>query len=168
VSFVVKHHPVINASTAAASSLKLLTFNTSLHSGAYLCISLSPCHKCGGSGFSQMNNLRGIIIVSRMKFIESIPQEELTRFCQRWQIREFALFGSALRADFKPESDVDVLVSFNEKANWGLFDHVQMRNDLEAIFKRKVDLVTRRALEQTQNQLLRDRILKTARVVFVD
>ena len=103
-----------------------------------------------------------------MKFIESIPQKELTRFCRRWQIHEFALFGSALRADFNPESDVDVLVSFNEKANWGLFDHVQMRNDLEVIFKRKVDLVTRRALEQTQNQLLRDRILKTAKVIFSD
>lgn len=78
------------------------------------------------------------------------------------------MFGSALRADFKSESDVDVLISFSENANWGLFDHVQMRNDLEAIFKRNADLVTRRALEQTQNQLLRDRILKTARVIFVD
>lgn len=104
----------------------------------------------------------------KMKFIESIPQKDLNRFCQRWQIREFALFGSALRADFKPESDVDVLLSFKETANWGLFDHVQMRLDLEAIFKRKVDLITRRALEQTQNELLRERILRTAKVIFSD
>lgn len=103
-----------------------------------------------------------------MKFIESIPQKDLNRFCQRWQIREFALFGSALRADFKPESDVDVLLSFKETANWGLFDHVQMRLDLEALFKRKVDLITRRALEQTQNELLRERILRTAKVIFSD
>jgi len=103
-----------------------------------------------------------------MKFVESIPQKDIVRFCQRWKIREFALFGSALRADFKPESDVDVLVSFIEKANWGLFDHVQMRLDLEAIFKRKVDLVTRRALEQSQNHILRDRILKTAKIIFAE
>jgi predicted nucleotidyltransferase len=103
-----------------------------------------------------------------MTFIESIPQKEMIRFCQRWQVREFALFGSALRADFEPESDVDVLVSFKETANWGLFDHVQMLLDLEVIFKRKVDLITRRALEQTQNSLLRERILNTAKVIFSD
>ena len=83
-------------------------------------------------------------------------------------VQTCALPISSLRADFKPESDVDVLVSFVEKANWGLFDHVQMRIDLESIFKRKVDLVTRRALEQTQNHLLRDRILKNAEIIFSD
>ncbi|MDO9300694.1 MAG: nucleotidyltransferase family protein [Anaerolineales bacterium] len=103
-----------------------------------------------------------------MTFIESIPQKEIIRFCQRWQAREFALFGSAVGGGFKPESDVDVLISFKETARWGLFDHVQMRLDLEAIFKRKVDLVTRRALEQTQNGLLRERILNTAKVIFAD
>lgn len=103
-----------------------------------------------------------------MTFIETIPQKEIIRICQLWQIREFALFGSALRADFKPESDVDVLISFKETANWGLFDHTQMRLDLEAIFKRKVDLITRRALEQTQNGLLRERILETSKVIFID
>jgi predicted nucleotidyltransferase len=101
-----------------------------------------------------------------MIFVESISQKDIIRFCQRWQVREFALFGSVLRADFKPESDVDVLISFKENANWGLFDHVQMRLNLETIFHRKVDLVTRRALEQTQNALLRERILKTAQVIF--
>jgi uncharacterized protein len=103
-----------------------------------------------------------------MQFIKSVPQEEILRFCQRWQICELALFGSAVRKDFKPESDVDVLVSFDEKANWGLFDHVQMRMDLESIFNRKVDLVTRHAVEQSQNQLLRKRILETAVIIFSD
>ena len=103
-----------------------------------------------------------------MKFVESIPQNELILFCQRWQIREFALFGSILRADWKPESDIDILVSFKSTANWGLFDHVQMRNELRELFARKVDLITRRALEQTQNHLLRERILKSAQVVFSD
>lgn len=103
-----------------------------------------------------------------MTFIEALPQKDLISFCQRWQVHEFALFGSALRADFKNESDVDALVSFKETASWGLFDHVQMRLELEAIFKRKVDLITCRALEQTQNTLLRERILNTAKIIFVD
>jgi predicted nucleotidyltransferase len=107
-----------------------------------------------------------VTIIFKMTFVESVSQEDIVRFCRRWKVRELALFGSALRTDFKPESDVDVLVSFHGSANWGLFDHVQMRLDLEAIFKRKVDLVTRRALEQSQNGLLRERILNTAKVIF--
>ncbi|MFZ1039743.1 MAG: nucleotidyltransferase family protein [Anaerolineales bacterium] len=103
-----------------------------------------------------------------MTFIESVPQKEIVRICQRWQIREFALFGSVLRSDFKPESDVDVLISFQETADWGLFDHVQMRLDLEAIFQRRVDLVTRRALDQSQNTLLREQILNTAKIIFTN
>jgi uncharacterized protein len=112
--------------------------------------------------------LIGVIIVFKMTFVESIPQEEIRRFCQRWKVRELAVFGSAVRADFKPESDVDVLVSFHASSHWGLFEHVQMRLELEAIFQRKVDLVTRRALEQSQNILLREHILNTARTILAD
>ena len=101
-----------------------------------------------------------------MKFIETIPLKDIARFCRRWQIREFALFGSATRDDFRPESDIDILITFNPAAEWGLFDHAQMQNELRTLFGRKVDLVTRRALEQTQNQILRDRILKTAQLIF--
>ena len=108
----------------------------------------------------------GVIILFKMSFVESISQPEMTQFCRRWKVRELALFGSAVRTDFKPESDVDVLVSFPEDANWGLFDHVQMRLDLEVIFKRKVDLMTRRALEQSQNGLLRERILNNTKVIY--
>lgn len=92
--------------------------------------------------------------------------KDIALFCKRWKIREFAVFGSVLRDDFKPESDVDVLVTFSQTAEWGLFDHVQMRNELESLLGRKVDLVTRRALEQTQNQILRERILNSAKVIF--
>lgn len=114
----------------------------------------------------KMGQRIGVIILFKMTFVESISQEEMSQFCRRWNVRELALFGSAVRADFKPESDVDVLVTFHENANWGLFDHVQMRLELEAIFKRKVDLVTQRALEQSQNALLREQILKTAKVIY--
>jgi predicted nucleotidyltransferase len=101
-----------------------------------------------------------------MKFLDSLELKDIALFCKRWKIRQFAVFGSILRDDFKPESDVDILVTFSQNAEWGLFDHIQIRNELESMLNRKVDLVTRRALEQTQNQILRDRILNSAKVIF--
>jgi len=92
--------------------------------------------------------------------------QDINRFCQRWQILELSLFGSVLREDFNPDSDVDVLVTFSDNSDWGLFDHVQMQQELQALLDRKVDLISRRALAQTQNQLLREKILKTVKVIF--
>jgi hypothetical protein len=50
----------------------------------------------------------------------AIPHDKISAFCKRWNVSEFALFGSALRADFRPESDVDVLVTFSDNSNWGV------------------------------------------------
>jgi len=101
-----------------------------------------------------------------MTVLESLPMKEIARFCQRWQILELSLFGSVLREDFNPDSDVDMLVTFSDNSEWGLFDHVQMQQELQALLERKVDLISRRALAHTQNQLLREEILKTAKVIF--
>lgn len=101
-----------------------------------------------------------------MNLLDNSKLKDIALFSRRWKIREFAVFGSVLRDDFKPESDVDVLVAFSRNTEWGLFDHVQMRNELETLFGRKVDLVTRRALEQTQNHILRERIMNSAKVIF--
>ncbi len=101
-----------------------------------------------------------------MTVLEALPMADISRFCHKWQVHELALFGSALREDFRSESDVDVLVTFDEKSQWGLFDHVQMQQELEALLGRKVDLISRRALDQTQNELLRDEILGSAKVIF--
>lgn len=92
--------------------------------------------------------------------------QDIDRFCQRWQILELSLFGSVLREDFNPDSDVDMLVTFSDNSDWSLFDHVQMQQELQALLDRKVDLISRRALAHTQNQLLREEILKTAKVIF--
>jgi len=92
--------------------------------------------------------------------------QDIAQFCRRWLIRELSLFGSALRDDFKPESDVDVLVTFSEDSEWGLFDHVRMQQELQTLLDRKVDLISRRALLHTRNQLLREEILKTAKTIF--
>ena len=56
-----------------------------------------------------------------------IPEKKIAEFC-RWKITEFGLFGSVFRDDFRPESDIDVLVSFNADARWTLFDLVKMED----------------------------------------
>ena len=87
-------------------------------------------------------------------------------FCDRWQVVELALFGSVLRADFGPDSDVDVLVGFGEGARHTLFDLDDMELELKEIFGRKVDLVSRRGIEASRNYLRRDSILKSAQVIY--
>ncbi|OLE56307.1 MAG: nucleotidyltransferase [Cyanobacteria bacterium 13_1_40CM_2_61_4] len=96
-----------------------------------------------------------------------IDREKVADFCRRWKITEFALFGSVLRDDFRPDSDVDVLVTFAPDAEWSLFDDVDMEEELSAIFGRKVDLVSRRAVERSDNWIRRKAILSTAEPVYV-
>jgi predicted nucleotidyltransferase len=67
-------------------------------------------------------------------------------FCLRWRIRELSLFGSALRDDFGPESDLDFLVSFEPDAAWDLWELTNMREDLISIVGREVDTVVKEAL----------------------
>ena len=98
----------------------------------------------------------------------SFPRRKIIAFCKRWQVVEFALFGSALRDDFSAHSDIDALVSFAPQSNWGLFEHMQMKQELKELFGREVDLVTRRALEQSRNALLRSKILNTAKVLYAE
>lgn len=94
------------------------------------------------------------------------PIAQIKEFCQRWQITEFALFGSVLREDFRPDSDIDVLVTFAPEAHHTLFDLVHMENELKAIFQREVDLVSRRGVEQSRNYLRRNEILSSAQVIY--
>jgi hypothetical protein len=92
----------------------------------------------------------------------------LKDFCQRWHIRELALFGSILRDDFGPDSDVDVLVAFTAEADWGLLEHVRMEQELEVLLGRKVDLVSRRAVERSANPIRRRQILESAQALYAD
>jgi predicted nucleotidyltransferase len=97
-----------------------------------------------------------------------IPEREIAAFCKRWKVTELSLFGSAVRDDFSTESDVDALISFSSQSEWGLFDHIQMKQELNTIFGRNVDLITRRALEQSHNELLRAEILESTQVIYSD
>jgi len=97
----------------------------------------------------------------------AIPHDALREFCQRWQVSELAVFGSAVQGNFRPESDIDLLVRFAPDAHWTLLDFVQMRDELSDIFGRKVDLVTHRAIEASKNPLRRKAILESAQVIYV-
>ena len=96
-----------------------------------------------------------------------IPSDKIADYCRRWKIIELALFGSALREDFNPKSDIDVLVTFDKDAHWTLFDMVDMQEELKDIFGRDVDLVSRRGIESSQNYLRRKEILSSAKVIHV-
>jgi predicted nucleotidyltransferase len=78
-------------------------------------------------------------------------------------VTELALFGSALRDDFGPESDVDLLVTFDPGAPWSLFDLVEMREELAEVFGREVDLVEKKAL---RNPFRRRAILDSSRTLY--
>lgn len=96
-----------------------------------------------------------------------LNRDKIAEFCRQWRITEFALFGSVLREDFHPDSDIDVLVTFASDAHWTLFDMVHMQNELRKILGREVDLVSRRGLEASRNYLRRKAILSSAEVVHV-
>jgi len=91
----------------------------------------------------------------------------LEAFCRRWGIAELSLFGSALHRELTPESDIDLLVSFAPDVQWGIFEHVEMEQELSDLAGRKVDLISRRAMEQSQNPIRRKAILDSATPLYV-
>jgi uncharacterized protein len=92
-----------------------------------------------------------------------IPTASLDSFCHKWMVRELSLFGSVLRDDFSPQSDVDVLVSFADDAPWSLWDFTAMSDELAAIIGRPVDLVEKEGL---RNPFRRHTILGTRKVIY--
>ncbi len=94
-----------------------------------------------------------------------LPIDQIPTFCDRWQVAEFALFGSVLRDDFRPDSDIDVMVQFHPEAHPTLFDLVAMEDDLKILFQRGVDLVTRKGIETSRNYRRRQAILSSAQVI---
>lgn len=91
-----------------------------------------------------------------------IDNQALAELCRRHQIKELSLFGSVLRDDFGPDSDVDVLLVFEDDHRPGIDEYLAMQDDFEAFFGRDVDLVN---LKYLRNPYLRREVLKTRRVV---
>lgn len=93
----------------------------------------------------------------------TLPRRKISDFCKRWNITEFAVFGSVLRENFRPDSDIDVLISIDPKAHIGLFELADMKLELQVMLKRPVDLVEKEGL---RNPYRRREILKTAQVIY--
>jgi hypothetical protein len=92
-----------------------------------------------------------------------IPRDQVAAFCEKWRVTELALFGSVLSDEFRPDSDVDVLVTFEPDAPWTLTHLVRMRDELESLLGRHVDLVEKGALH---NPYIRKHVLDSCQVVY--
>jgi predicted nucleotidyltransferase len=98
--------------------------------------------------------------------VEAWSEDQIENFCRKWKVTEFSLFGSVLRADFRADSDLDVLVTFAPNAPWTIIDLVTMEQELASLAGREVDLVERRVIEKSQNPIRRAEILNSAQVLY--
>ena len=96
-----------------------------------------------------------------------VSKDKIQSFCLKWKITELSLFGSMLRDDFGPASDVDMLVSFDPTARWSLMALAAMQDEMQKILGRKVDLVERSAIERSENYIRRNHILASAEPFYV-
>ena len=95
-----------------------------------------------------------------------ISHAALVEFCKGWQVTELHLFGSVLSESFSEESDIDILVTFDEEATWGIFDFVRMRDELQTLVGRDIDLIEKVAIERSRNPIRREAILQSARKTY--
>lgn len=91
-----------------------------------------------------------------------IPAQPLAALCEQYQVKELALFGSVLREDFRPESDIDLLVEFHPEAQFGLFTYFELQDKLADLLGRPVDLVSKKGLKS----IIRDRVLGSSRIIY--
>ncbi len=104
------------------------------------------------------------IVYKRLK----ISPESLAKLCQENKIKELAVFGSILRDDFYENSDIDLLVSYQSTAKRGLIQKIQMIETLKLLFNRDVDLVSKKAIENSHNWIRRQNILDSAEVIYAE
>jgi uncharacterized protein len=95
-----------------------------------------------------------------------VPKKKMEAFCLKWNVKEFSLFGSVLRDDFRADSDIDVLVSFGEGSNYSLLNIVEMKDELKTIFGRDIDFVIKKSIEESSNYIRRDSILSSSEVLY--
>ena len=95
-----------------------------------------------------------------------ISIEKIAQFCQRWNITELALFGSVLSDQFHANSDIDILIRIKPNARQGLLTLAKIKHELEASIGREVDIALKESLENSENWIRRNEILKTAQVIY--
>ena len=95
-----------------------------------------------------------------------ITRAEVSQFCQQWNISELALFGSILSSQFHVDSDIDLLIRFAPAARQGLLTLAKIKHELEAKTGREVDICLKESVENSDNPIRRQEILKTAQVIY--
>ena len=105
-------------------------------------------------------------MIDRLPLPIDLPYDALADYCQRWKITKLEVFGSVLRDDFGPESDVDFLVTFDPAVRLSLFDLVHAEEELSSLVGRPVDLVERDPIEKSRNWIRRRSILESAKTIY--
>jgi len=98
-----------------------------------------------------------------------LDSQAIRNFCKKWKIKELSVFGSILRSDFRPDSDIDFMAEFEDcpqVASYDLFDDIHMREELSQIVGRDVDLVDKSAIESNSHRFIRAELLSTAEPVY--
>lgn len=95
-----------------------------------------------------------------------LPLEQIAEICKRYHVAKLELFGSVLRADFRHDSDVDFLVTFEKNAKIGLFECIDLQSELATLLGREVDLVSRDGVERSANWIRRREILRSPLVIY--
>ncbi len=95
-----------------------------------------------------------------------IPYEQIAAICERWHITELALFGSVLRDDFRPDSDIDFLIRFGPQFEHDIENYEAIENEFKVLLGHRIDLVVRKYVEQNSNYLLRRYILNSAQTIY--
>ncbi|MBI3961063.1 MAG: nucleotidyltransferase domain-containing protein [Chloroflexi bacterium] len=98
--------------------------------------------------------------------LQKLQSKAVADYCRRWQVVELAVFGSVLRDDFSDESDVDLLLTFDDSAQGTLYEYVLMKEEMEKLLNRDVDLIDRRALQRSKNRIRREEIEQTAKTIY--
>jgi uncharacterized protein len=97
-----------------------------------------------------------------------LPMDQIAGFCRRWNIARLEVFGSALRDDFRPDSDLDLVATYAPETCWSLLDRVRMKLELQDLLGREVDLLNRRALEKPSARPRAAAILAQAQVLYAE
>ena len=111
---------------------------------------------------------KATVIATLPKLRIPLPMEDIARFCRRWSIARLEVFGSVLRDDFRPDSDLDLVATYAPQARWSLLDRVRMKLELEALLGRQVDLLNRRALEKAKRHARAASILAQTQPLYVE
>jgi predicted nucleotidyltransferase len=98
--------------------------------------------------------------------LPNLPHAQLTSFCDRRGLLELAIFGSAVRGELRPDSDLNVLVSFEADRSVSLLDLAEIELEMEEICGREVEIVTHRAVEASENTIRRKEILESAQPII--